>query len=330
MMETFDKRNREDYQILTREPLAISGKTTLGRNFPLSQGWFSVMFRINLTVTIGTGAGPITEGELAIIKSINLRTDKNEVLISNVPGRGIFKQAIPKFGTTPSKTAIAAASGTYTIDLPVIFSDPGTMRPYDSILDTSRYQTMTLEVILGGVADLFTAPGTASVTATLDMVVHRTKEVLPIEARPIWYRQLIDMPPISPTSATFIDIERSSDLGIARLFIWTSSTATAGVEWSGTASNVIMAEVNLRDSANFIIQDRSADLIQSDNKTTYSLETIVAGMFLIDFVSMTGSNLDTIFTGDLARLQFSWANRAGVVATDQVTLMVEGLRKLAA
>lgn len=321
-------RNTEKYQLLSGEPLVIGGKQTLGKNFKIGEGWYQLDFRFNIIVTIGTGAGPITEGELNIIKSITLKSDKSEYFISAVPGRALFKAAIPMTGSIPQKDAIAAASATYSVNIPVVFADEKLMRPNDLIIDTGRYQQMTLEVNMGTVADLFTAPGTASITATLDLVVKKTKEVLPVGGGPLWYMQYQDMPPQIASTQTFVDIERSSDLGIMRLFVHSATAATAGSEWSGTNDDTIQNVVQLKDGQTNIIQDLIHAQIQADNKSFYGLESIVTGLEVHDFVSMTGSLRDTIFTGDKSRLQYSWSNQAGVGATDQVTVLVQGARDL--
>lgn len=322
------ERNTERFQILRAEPLVVNGKVQLGRTFPLLQGWLEMNLRINLVVTIGTGAGPVSEGELLVIKSINFRTDRNEVIVANVPGRGMFKTAVIRNGTVPQKDAIAAASATYSVNIPIQFIDEFLLRPNDTILDTSRYNTVSLEVQLGGVADLFTAPGTATMTATLDLEVLRTKEVLPPEGRPVWYQTYQDMPPAIASSQTFVDLERAPDLAIKRLVVHSGATATAGVEWSGANDDTIQDIVNVKDSANFIVQERIHAMVQAENRATYSLEALLAGVEVHDFVSRTGSLLDTIFTNDRSKLQYTWSNQAGVVATDQVTVLVDGIRSL--
>ncbi len=322
------ERNVERFQILRGEALTVGGKTQLGRTFPLLQGWLEMHMRINLIVTIGTGAGPVTEGELLIIKSINFRTDRNEVIVANVPGRGLYKVAVARNGTVPQKDAIAAASATYSVNIPIQFADPSILRPNDTILDTSRYNTVTLEIQLGTVSDLFTAPGTATMTATLDLEVLRTKEKLPEDGRPIWYQSYQDMPPAIAGSQTFVDIERAPDYSIKRLFVHSGASATAGQEWSGSNDDTIQDVVNVKDSANFIVQERIHAMVQAENKTTYSLESLLAGVEVHDFVSRTGSLLDTIFTNDRSKLQYTWSNQAGVGATDQVTVLVDGIRSL--
>jgi len=328
IIEQSPPRNVENYQLLSGEPLVVSGKTTLGKNFQLGQGWFKLDFRFNLIVTIGTGTTPITEGELQFIKSITLKSDKSEYFISAVPARALFKAAIVRSRCVPQKDAIAAASATYSVNFPVYFTDDRAQRENDTIIDTARYQNMTLEIVLGTVADLFTVVGTSSLTATLDLNVKRTKEVLPVKGGPIWYTQYQDMPPAIASTQTFVDLERSADLAIKRLYVHSAALATAGAEWSGTNDDTIQNVVQLKDGTSNIVQDRIHGQIQADNKGFYALENQIAGVEVHDFFSDTGSYRDTIFTNDKSRLQYTWTNQAGVIATDQVTVLVEGIRDL--
>lgn len=323
-----DPRNVEMFQLLSGQNLVVGGKQTMGENFPLSQGWFKVDFRFNFIVTIGTGAGAIAEGELGIIKSITMRSDKAEYFISAVPGRALYKVAVVKNGTVPQKDAVAAASATYSVNFPVFFTDKRAQRINDTIIDTARYQRITLEVVLGTVADLFTAPGTASMTATLDMSVQRTKENLPPDGGPLWYLQYQDMPPAVASTQFFVDMERSPDLGIKALYVHSGALATAGAEWSGVNDDTIQNVVQFKDGQRNIIQDRIHAMIQADNKTFYGLEVLLAGVEVHDFFALTGSYRDTVFTNDKSKLQYTYTLQAGVIATDQITVLVEGVRDL--
>ena len=69
-------------------------------------------------------------------------------------------------------------------------------------------------------------------------------------------------------------------------------------------------------------------MIQADNKTFYSLEVLLVGVEVHDFFSLTGSYRDTVFTNDKSKLQYTYTLQAGVIATDQITVLVEGVRDL--
>src|SRR5258708_3789918 len=115
---------RRDLEIISHfrgEPL-VSGPNVKGKDFPLGEGWYRLMLRFNHVVVIGTGTTPIAESELTVIKNILLRTSRGE-FIANLPGRALWKIAQAKQHTAPNKTAMAAASATYSVDLPIYFVD---------------------------------------------------------------------------------------------------------------------------------------------------------------------------------------------------------------
>jgi hypothetical protein len=320
------KRDLEIVNIIRASSLTINGRTVFSREFPMGEGWYRFMARINIVVTIGTGSGAIAESELLFIKNLLLRTDRGEILC-NLPGRAIYKIAATKSGAPPRKDAMAAASATYSVDLPIWFVDHKTVRPEDTILDTARYQSITLDVQVGGVADLFTTVGTSSVTATLDVDVERSKGLLPPEAQPVLHISYDYAQPVDAASATTIELERSPDLAYKRLYAHECSDGSAGVPFSGANADDVKNLESIRDQTNFIVQERIHEMIQNQNKNDFSLETALAGITVTDFVA-DGSLISALMTGDKSRLQYIWTNKAGVAANDIVTVAFEGIRKL--
>lgn len=319
-------RDVENFNILLAEPLVVGGRTTLGKNFPLGEGWYSLTLRFNITVTIGTGTGAVSEGELLLIKNIMLRTGQGEIL-TNLPARALYRIAGFKSGTVPTKNAVAAATATYRVEVPIYFTDNALLRPEDTILDTLRYNSLSLEVTMGTVADLFTTVGTSTITVTLDAEVLRTKGALPAEALPEFHVNYEVGSSADANNTTFIDLERSTDLAIKRLYVFECANGTAGVAFSGTPADDVKDRESILDQTGFIVQERIHEMIQGKNKTDYSLETIPAGFTVFDFVP-DGSINTALITGDKSRLQYKWINKAGVGANDIVSIAVEGIRAL--
>jgi hypothetical protein len=320
---------RRDLEIISHfrtQPLNAGGPTVLGRDFPLGEGWYQMMLRFNIVVVIGTGAGPVTEGELLVIKNVILRTSAGEV-VCQLPGRALYKIATVKGGTVPRKDAIAAASATYSVDIPLWFADDSMQIPEDTMLDTSRYNSIQLEIQMGSVADLFTAPGTATATFNLDTEIERTKGLLPKEAQPIFHIQYAAAPPIDAFSQTFIDLERSPDMAYKRLFAHASSSGTPGGIFTGANADDVQALESIVDQSGDIIRERFHEMIQNQNKRVYSLETVLAGITVFDFVR-DGSINSALYPGDRSRLQYKWTNKAGVAANDIVSVAQEAIRGL--
>ena len=308
--------------------LTVGGRTVLGAEFPLGNGWTKMILRFNIAVTIGTGSGAIAESELLFIGNINLKSDKNEIF-ANMPARGLYKLAAIKVGSPPAKTAMAAATATYAVDIPIYFADMLGVRPYDTIVDSARYNRVTLEITLGTVADLFTTVGTSSVTCTLDSVIELIAGRLPEQARPMLHVSYDTAPPVDASSRNYIDLDKSLDLVYKRLLIHSSSSGGAGKVFSGANADDVFDTLTLADNNRNIIQNYKAAMLQRDNKNTFSLEALLAGYYVHDF-TIDGSNNSALASGPLSKLQLSWVNLAGVAANDIVTCGYEAIRRLRA
>lgn len=319
-------RDTEFFNVYSGVALTNGNPTRLRGAWPLGEGWYRLNLRINQTIVIGTGAGPVAEGELLYIKNVLLKTSAGEILC-NLPGRALYKIAAIKNGTPPRKDAMAAASATYRVDLPIFFTDDRMKRPEDTILDTSRYNDLDLSVTLGTISDLFSAPGTATVTSTLDAEIERTKGALPDKAKPIFHINYDVAATADANTQTFIDLERTSDLGYKRLYVHECSGGSAGVPWAGANADDVKNTESITDQNGFIVQDRIHEMVQNSNKNDYSLETVLAGVTVFDFVR-DGSINSALYSGDKSRLQFKWANKAGVAANDIVSCAYEAIRSL--
>jgi len=319
----------EPVNILTGQALNVNGKTTISDALPVGEGWYSAIFHVNLVIVIGTGAGPIAEGELNIVKNILLRTDRGEIL-ANVPGRALYKMAHLLQAEPTTKDAIAAASATYTASLPVYFADPrGLMdRDEDTVLDTKRYSALTLEVTLGGLTDLYTAPGTATLTANLDVEVFRTKGLLPKRAEPVAHVTYDIRPPVDAFTNTLIFLERSQDLAIKRLFVHSGTAGVAGVPWSGVNSDAIQNITQIKDQSGFISKDRIHKQVQRENVGWFGVSGgVVVGVECYDFVR-DRSVQSALVTAGKPLLQYQWTNQGGVAANSIVTATMQGIRSL--
>ena len=323
-------RDINQTQLLTNQALVLGGApNTFGQNFPIGRGWYKTRIRIGITLTIGTGAGAITEGELLFIKNIFMKTDKNEILC-NLNGRALYKYLQKINHTLSRKDNVAAASATYYVYLTIPHARRmDENRPLDTILDTARYKGITLQITVGTVSDLLTAPGTATITSAIDAEIVHTSEILPENAQPILYRSLVAISPVVPTVQQFIDIDRARDLAITAIMLATSNLAAAGVAFTGANSDAIIADFDVRDQDRFYQQTRLWEFHQSENKEEYSIEAQQVGSTIVDFAK-DGSIFSSIYTGNKSMFRYQWRNKGGVIATDQVSLMYDGVRQLVA
>lgn len=314
--------------------LNANGQTQFSKEFPMGEGWFAMFITINIALTVGTGTTPLTEGELLIIKNVLLRSDRGEILC-NLPGRALWKIAALKNGALPHKDAIAAATATYRVHLPIYFSDPegghAMLRPEDTILNTARYNSLSLQVTLGGVADLLGTPGTASIVTTMDVEVERSMGRLPGSkpgegGQPVGHINYDIRPPVDANNLQYIDIERSGEMSLKRLYLHTGSSGTGGVPWSGANSDSRLAVLNVKDQNRFIEKDRRFRHIQYQNKIDSGLETSLAGVICFNFVK-DKSIASALATADKSVLQLTWTNDTAA-ANNITTLTQEAIRTL--
>lgn len=321
--------------LITGAALNNGGQTPFSKEFPMGEGWFGMYLVLNLAFTVGTGTTPITEGELLFIKNVLLRTDRGEILC-NLPGRALWKLAALKAGALPYKDAIAAATATYRVHLPIHFVDPESgplfmQRPEDTLLDTARYNAVTLLLTLGTTADLLTTPGTSTVVCTLDVEVERTFGKVPGDkpgtgGKPIAHINYDFRPPTDASASQFIDVERSSEMSLKRLYLHSGSSGTGGVPWSGANSDAIIATLNVKDQNRFIEKDRKWNMIQYQNKVDSQLETALSGVTYFDFVADKAITA-SMATADKSVLQVTWTNGTAP-ANSIVTLTQEAIRTL--
>jgi hypothetical protein len=319
----------EFVNVLAGQAANVNGKTVISDPLPVGEGWYRAQIRIGLVFVVGTGTTPIAEGELNFIKNVLFKTDRGEI-VCNLPGRALDKIAAYKAGiNAPRKDAIAAASATYYVNLPIYFAAHYTEmdRPEDTILDTKRYSSVTLEIQLGTVADLLTTVGTSSVTCTIDMEIVRTKGLLPEKGQPTGIIAYDYRNPVDAAVAQQVFLERAADLSYKYLYVHSATAGTAGVPFSGVNADTIQNLVSIKDQNGFITKDRVHRMIQESNQVDFSLESIMTGMEVHDFVQ-EGSTQAALATVGKTLLQYQWTNQGGVGANSLITVAHEGIRGL--
>lgn len=319
----------EFVNVLTGQAANVNGKTVISDPLPVGEAWYRAHLRIGLIFAVGTGTTPIAEGELNFIKNVLFKTDRGEI-VCNLPGRALYKIASYKSGiVAPRKDAIAAASATYYVNLPIYFAShyTETDRPEDTVLDTKRYSSVTLEVQLGTVADLLSTVGTSSVTATMDMEIVRTKGQMPEKGQPTGIIAYDYRNPVDASVAQQVFLERAADLSYKYLYVHSCTGGTAGVPFSGLNSDAVQNLVSIKDQNGFITKDRVHRMIQESNQADFSLESILTGIEVHDFIQ-EGSTQAALATVGKTLLQYQWTNQAGVAANYLVTVAHEGIRGL--
>lgn len=333
----------ERHNLVTAAPLSAGNRAIFSKELPVGEGWHSLILRFNFAVTIGTGTGPVIDGLYKAIRNLYMRTDRGEIL-ANCPGKFWYFLNLVRFGTPPRSTPLAAASATYSCMVVVPFVDKKTMNPNDTILDTSRYSSMNLELNMGTIADLFTTPGTATVTMTVDIDVIKTRGLLPPEenARPRFHVSYDQRQPVDASVTTSIDLETSPDLAYKRLYITSVTDGVAGLPFYGTFADTVLDALTLSDQSSDIMRNVNYKMLQSDNALRYGFDvgstpttpsypinypTGFLGLAVLSFIGEGESLNSSLYSGDKSQLLLKWTN-ATAPALSIVTLGTESIREL--
>jgi len=317
--------NTEVINIYTNKALTANGLNPISEGFPLGEAWLRLILRLNLAVVIGTGTGPITEGELNLLKGLSFKTSAGEMIYNSIPGRPMYRLDHLRSKAAPPKDAIAAADGTYRVKYNIWFVDPLLARPEDFLLNSGRYNSVQLSLLLGGLADLFTTVGTATLSITCDLLVERVRGVLPKEIHPVEYTEIGLLTPVDPASQQKIDLERSGNLAIKRLMVMASNSATSGVPFSGTPSDTTIDKIGFDTDRGELFNKVPWKVLNSMNKQEYNLEAAMAGYTMIDFCK-DGSKMSAVGSGGFSRFRVFWDN--GTLSTSLVSAVYDGLRPL--
>lgn len=311
--------------------LANSAPTPITTQIPISKPIVALYLRINHTLTVGTGTGAISEGELLKTKAITFQTDRGEYPVKNVPGRALYRYNQVELGSAGQKDAIAASNGTYSVLYMIPFADMRTFnpakmqRPFDTIFDPTRYKSVTLTVTEGSVSDLLSSVGTSTVATTCDLIAEYLENPLPGDAKPILVRELGLVQPANPSNQTFIDFERGADLIYTDFLIGTDNSATPGVAFSGTPNNLVVSDFSLEVNDNFHVRTVLADAINRHNKWRVAESTFPVGRYLFSMIR-DGSYASGLYSGELSKLRLTWNN--DTLSTSQVSVIYDAVRKI--
>lgn len=330
----------ETANLVSGAALNGGGRTIFSNQLPTGEGWRNLNLRFGYVFTKGTGTPATTDGLLHAIRNVLFKTDRGEQ-ICNLPGKALFQMGIVFDEVVPMDPVTSnITTGTQYVNLTIPFVDKRMGNMEDTILDTSRYNSLTLDINMGTVSDLLTVTGDTC-TFTLDVEVQRNRGILPKEAKPKWYRTLDFRQPVDASTTTSIDLERSPDLWYKRIFVYSCTGGTAGLPFFGASSDAVQNVVQLKDQSSFIQKDRIHDMIRTDvnrryqvqantiatNAATTTTTNTLKGLEVFDFVTDL-SHYSAMYTGDKSILQYTWTNQAGVASGYLVTLATEGIRLL--
>lgn len=319
----------EKVGIFAGRALTLNNINTISNEIPIGEGILRAVLRFNLTTTETTASGVISEGVLSFIKNLTFKTNKNEYALRSVPLRGLYHFLRFRNKVSNFKTEVADGGNTARVTIEIPFVNASWRRPQDSIFDSSRNESVTLEITTGTIADLFSTVGDGAVVATVDMYVERTRGRLGANDAPICFPEIGVVPVVNPANSTYIDLERSSDLSYTDLLIASQNSVTSGVPFSGTFADTVLAELSLETDRDYPIKGLLPNMLQDIAKQDAQLDAsdTITGLYYLDLLSREGSIVSgALASGLYSRLQARWTN--GTLSTSGISLIYGGFRSL--
>lgn len=319
-------------------PLTIGQPTIITREFPVGDPWLAMTLNLRGELnSVAAPTGTVVADAPLPLWTLALTTDLDkDVIEPSVSARALFRLA--QFmqhtaGELVAPTLVASTVTPFNAVVQVLFADPEMLVPEDSLLDTRRYNNMTLTITTGTLTDIVTTPVNVTLQNVFcDLEITRLSPRVPlpldvVKVLPFFKRYAA----ITPAADTILQLDRVPTLAVKRHLEFTSSGSTAGVPFTGTGVNTILDTLrissNRRDHFGSAVGGISRRVLQGDNKLDYELETFPAGWYVADFV-LDRSLLASLATGDLSVLQSIHVYQAGLPATPQLSTLWAGVQKL--
>lgn len=314
--------------------------TTITKDIPVGDPW--LILTINLRGQLNSVAAPtgtvVTDAPMQLWK-LALTTDLDkDVVEASTEVRALFRYAQFLQGTQGDITTPVITASTVTdfnVAVQILMVDPRMMVPEDTILDTRRYNTITLTITTGQLTDIVVTPVNITLQNTFaDIAFLRVSPRVPMPLDIVkslsTYKRYA---PLVPPNDFVTNLDRIPTLAVKR-YLWFASAGTqvvAGAPFTGAGVDTVLdtfrVSSNIRDHFGSAIGGYSRRVLRNDNKLDYSIETWPTGWFVDDMV-LDKSILSALATGNLSVLQSILTYQSGLPSTPQVSIFQAGLSKL--
>jgi len=303
--------------------------------------------KIRLTICGVTSAGaadPITWGLYQWIKGISLKTSKGEPIYNMVPGMALYKMNQYFDNCSPYHTPVLAAAGTYyaVLDLPLVH--PYLRRPEDTILDTGRYDDLTLDIATGTIADVLVTPAANTLTCTIGIELIGDRGPIPTakpedssaakKGKPGYHFYCRTYPMLHADVATEWMLESDDQLGLLGFMLY--NHGASGLPFIGSVAApandhvtaVYLEDVNrtwLTNVQVFSFQQARQELCDY-NRHGADLVSPVLRLGEYPYMFVKDGFMGEMYSpGSKAGTRLHWTN---ATATDETDLLVWGVRAL--
>jgi hypothetical protein len=326
--------------------LPIGQPTIISRDLPVGDPW--LVMRLNLRGQLRDPGVPATgtvrpDSPLNLF-DIALSTDMDrDVVEPSVSARALYRYNQFLYGTAGEIVAAVLPNTNTTlfnavVDIP--FIDPRLRIPMDTVLDTRRYNAVTLTITTGTALALLNAPAATTVLEAcfVDIEIVRVSPRVPL---PLTIAKMLPFfkrhAPIVPPGETLVNLDRIPTLAIKRIMAFTSNAAAGtneplvGIPFTGIGVNTLIETMrissNFRDHFGNAIGGVSRRTLQAGNKLDYSIEAWPAGWYVADFC-LEKSSWGQLATGDKSMLQTILTYQGAGANIQQLSLFVAGTQKL--
>ena len=336
---------KEKRTILTASPMPNGGMFTFDR-FPMDGlGITKIRLLLCATVVAGTNTTPNTTGCYNYLKGITLRNNRDESYFQAVPGLALLRAGWNWDKAAPHYDPVLLAGGVFraVLDLPLVY--PFLRRPEDTIVETKRLNSMTLEIACGTILDFLSVAGTGTVAVTIGIEVIGTRASIgldrngvpdPLAAAAIFHSYMRTYPMLHADVQTFWDLEAAPDLALLGFLLY--NHGASGIPWVGALASIgndHVTQVSFADIGHRYLNgildlsfqhERYIWPNEDYNRHAADVTSPISqlGEYPHSFVE-NGSINEGYAAKLIARLE--WIN---ATATDETDLLVWGIRKLRA
>jgi hypothetical protein len=228
------------------------------------------------------------------------------------------------------------------LDLPLVH--PYLKRPEDTVLDTGRYDDLTLDIATGAVGDVLVTPAANTLTCTLGIELIGDKGPIATakptdvtqaqKGKPGWHFYCRTYPMLHADVGTEWQLESSEDLGLLGFMLY--NHGASGIPFIGSVAfpandhptAVYFEDANrmwINNALPFTFQQARRELCAFDAHAADLVSpTLRLGEYPHMFVK-DGFIGEMYSPGDKAGTRLHWTN---ATATDETDLIVWGVRRL--
>lgn len=208
---------------------ALSGTLSFsGKDLGLQAGylWRKIRLALHLTTTHASESYPFELAGYYFLKMLDLTMDGRQLV--HCPGAALYWLNALVRGNAPYHKNVLAAAATYDyiVDIPFVY--PKILnRAEDCMVDDTAYSNATLQLQAGSIADIFATVSTATVSATVDVVIERAPIASFVNAKPVAEPMIRAYQQVATSSTPYWDLESNQNLMMFMLYILNGGSATA-------------------------------------------------------------------------------------------------------